>query len=243
MSRYKLEGIVLKHINYLDQDRIYTILTREKGKIATRGRGVRKISSRRGGNLDTLNHVEIVVSEGKSGFKTLLEAKTLNSYKNLKSSLDNSVKGFYIAELVHRLLEEESKQEGILDLLIDSLNKLEVHLDNETSRVNKFEIKLLELLGYGLALDRCVISGKPYNSSWEKIYFNPISGGFISEGHGGGIEINKNTADLLYSLKQKKSINKELLEDLGAVSETDRLIKMYIKDIIEGDIKTYRVFG
>src|SRR3990167_5620231 len=139
MSRYTVEAVVLKFTNFKDSDKIYTLFTKDKGKIIATGRGVRKISSRRGGNLDTLNHVAVGLSENSSGYKTITEVKTLNSFKKLKGSLQNSVKGFYIAELVYSLLEEGQEHNEVFDLLVDSLNKLEDHLNNEVSRINAFE--------------------------------------------------------------------------------------------------------
>lgn len=243
MARYKVEAVVLKFTNYKDSDKIFTLFSRERGRITTTAKGVRKISSRRGGNLDTLNHVSVGISEGESGrYKLITEVETLNSFKNLKASLDNSVKGFYITELIYRLLDDEEQNEAVFDLLISNLEKLDTHLNNEVSRVNSFEIALLELLGYGLYLDRCAITGRKYDGTWEYIKFNPVLGGFVSEPHAPGFQVDKTTADLLFALKTQKSINKSLLQP-EAIKEADRILKMYIREVLEGGVKTERIFG
>ncbi len=146
MPRYLVEAVVLKSINYQDTDRIVFLFTREKGKILVSARGVRKISSKRGGNLDTLNHISASISEGNNKkYKIVTEVTTTNSFKNLKKSLKNSARGFYIVELVDKLLDEGQVNEKAFDLLVESLQKMDSSLNNEVSRVNHFEIKLMQL--------------------------------------------------------------------------------------------------
>ncbi|MBT6401555.1 DNA repair protein RecO [candidate division WWE3 bacterium] len=243
MPRYSVEAVVLKSINFQDSDKIYTLFAKDKGKIIASGKGVRKISSRRGGNLDTLNHIVLGISESQRGFKTITEVKTVNSFRDLKSSLGNSAKGFYLAELVYKLLDESAEQNDVFDLLVSSLTKLDKHLNNEVSRVNSFEIKLMDLLGYGMYLDQCAKTSRPYDGSWDTIKFNASIGGLISDPSVPGIELTKGTADLLHALKTKRAIPKKLLEDASHIKEADRLLKAYIKDILDGDIRTARVFG
>ncbi|OGC47160.1 DNA repair protein RecO [candidate division WWE3 bacterium RIFCSPHIGHO2_01_FULL_42_13] len=243
MSRYTVEAVVLKFTNFKDSDKIYTLFTKEKGKIIATGKGVRKISSRRGGNLDTLNHVIVTLSENAGGYKSITEVKTLNSFKKLKGSLGNSVRGFYITELVYKLLEEDQEQNEIFDLLVRSLEKLEENLDNEVSRVNSFEIKLMDLLGYGMYLDRCARTGRKYDGTWEVIKFNPAIGGFVSEPNVPGLVLSKETADLLYALKTKRNINKGLLSNGGAVKEANTIIKSYVRDVLDGNVRVSQMFG
>ena len=243
MARYSVEAIVLKNINFRDSDKIFTLFAKDKGKITATGKGVRKISSRRGGNLDTLNHVVIGLSETAGGFKVITEAKTLNSFKNLKDSLENSIKGFYIAELVHKMIEYGQVHNDVFDLLISSLQKLNKHLNNEVSRVNAFEIKLMELLGYGMYLDQCAKTGRKYDGTWEVVKFNPAVGGFVSQQDLPGILLSQEVADLLHALKTKSRIKKDLLKDKQVTKEADRLIKGYIKDVLEGELRTLRIFS
>ena len=244
MPKYTEEALILKSTNYKDSDKLFSLFTKNRGKITASAKGVRKISSRRGGNLDTLNHVQVTISEGNSKkYKIITEVKTINSYMNLKDSLENSRKGFYIVELVYKLLDEDQKNIDIFNLLIYSLNKLDRHLNNEVSRVKAFEIKLMEYLGYEMYLDRCAKTQKKNDGTWKTIKFSPSLGGFISDPNIPGIDITKEIADLLCALKTKDRINKNLLEDKAAVKEADKLIKMYVRDIMEDNVKTQRVFG
>ncbi|MBI2414995.1 DNA repair protein RecO [candidate division WWE3 bacterium] len=241
MRSYNLTGVVLKFTNFKDADKIYTIFTREKGKISVLAKGVRKISSKRGGVMDTLNHVSIGIAESPSGFKILTEAKNLSSFQNLKSSLDNSMRGFYLAELIYRLTEEEHINNKVFELLVTTLIKLDHHLNNEISRINAFEIALMQALGYEMYLDKCAKTNKPYRVDWEATKFSPSLGGLVCDSQTPGVVIGKNTAELLFSLKTKKTIHKSLLEDRTAVLEADRMIKLFIDEVMDEKLKSTRI--
>jgi DNA repair protein RecO (recombination protein O) len=154
MRNYNIKGIVLKSTNYKDADKIYSVLTRELGKISVLGKGVRKISSRRGGNMDTINLISAKLSENRKGFKRLEEVKTIDSFKEIKESYELSCAAYYMAELIYRSLEEEEESEKIFNLLVKCLKVL----TNPTIRpgliTNHFELGLLGALGYEYQADR-----------------------------------------------------------------------------------------
>ncbi len=79
MKKYNVRAVVLKSLKYRDSDKIFTLLSKEKGKISAIGRGVRKISSRRNGNLDTLNLISANIHEDRVGFKSIEEVKTIET--------------------------------------------------------------------------------------------------------------------------------------------------------------------
>lgn len=242
MSKYLIEAVVLKATNYKDADKIYTLFAKDLGKISAMAKGVRKISSRRAGNLDTLNHVKLGITEYKD-IKIIDEAKTLNSFKDLKNSLDNSLRGFYIAELIHRFLDDYQEQNDIFNLVVDSLSKLNTNLDNESARINHFEIKLMDLLGYGMYLTECAKTGKVFDGTWDCVKFNFALGGFVSDAQSPGIVLSTNAANLLYELKTKNRINKELLSDKKVIFEVNEIIKSYVENISERKSNVTRMFG
>jgi len=148
MPGFNTKAVVLKNIVFQDADKIYTLLSEDRGKISGIAKGVRKVSSRRSGNLDTLNVVEIHLNEHKSGQNYITEVKTLEAFKKLKNNLELCKKGFYMAELVSRFLHEDDEAQPIFKLLVASLGELENKGNSITWRVNRFEIKLMQLLGY-----------------------------------------------------------------------------------------------
>ena len=92
MKKVNTVAVVLKSINYRDSDKIYTLLSKDLGKIPAIARGVRKISSRRAGNLDTLNLVKVGLSEGLGGMRQIDEVSGLNSFTILIHKAQNCIR-------------------------------------------------------------------------------------------------------------------------------------------------------
>ena len=170
MARYNVEAIVLKKVNFGETDRIYTLFTKEKGKIRAVAKGVRKISSRRGGNLDTLNLATINLTESNGGFNSIVEVKTLNSHKNIKKTLEKSLAGFYIAEVINKSVEEDSENRELFELLKVSLSVLDIGDKKPGFVVNKFEFLLMKILGYEMSLEKLKSINKNELDNRLKIY-------------------------------------------------------------------------
>lgn len=240
MFRYSVEGVVIKNLNYKDSDKIYTIFTKNKGKISASAKGVRKISSRRAGNLDTLNYVVIGIFEGSFGYKTITEVKTLNSFRKLKSSIPKVSKAYFLLELVHKFLEEDHEEEKIFNLLISSLEKMEEDDKNIDFWVLFFEISLLILLGYGLTFEKCKICGREYSDSWEAYKFNYGLGGLVCDRCDGGFVISRGSSYVLNNVRSGKLSDKFLHKE---ILESDRILKTYISFILNSEIRSTTIFN
>lgn len=148
MTSFNVKAIVLKNYQHQDADKIYTLLTKEKGRISVIGKGVRKVTSRRAGNMDTLNNVEAQLQKHKSGILYLQEVKTLKTYKKIKSLDTLANKAFYLLELINKTTFEDENAQKIYFLLIKTLDRLEAGEEDPFLLINKFEIKLMQFLGY-----------------------------------------------------------------------------------------------
>lgn len=144
MPSITVEGLILKRANFGEADRMITILTKHLGKISVVARGVRRITSRRAGNVELLNLVKIGLHKGK-GY-TLTEAESIETFPRIKSNLATSTAAFHILELANKLLPEDDPNFRAYDLVVETLKKLE---DNPRQIfIRAFEIKFLNLLGF-----------------------------------------------------------------------------------------------
>jgi recombinational DNA repair protein (RecF pathway) len=144
MPSLTVEGIILKRANFGEADRMLTILTKTLGKVSVVARGVRKITSRRAGNVELLNLVKVGLFKGK-GY-TLTEAQSVETFPRIKSNLALSTAGFHILELANKMLPEDDANFRAYDLIVETLRKLE---NNPRQLiVRAFEIKFLSLLGF-----------------------------------------------------------------------------------------------
>jgi DNA repair protein RecO (recombination protein O) len=230
MKTLSTKAFVLKKINYGDADKIYTLFTRDSGKISAIARGVRKISSKRSGNLDTLNLISVSMTKSGAGFSSITEVKTLESFKEIKSTLEISMKGYYIAELVLKSLEEGHESAGIFDLMNDSLRMFANHKLPPNLVTSYFEIHFMEQLGYQLVFDKCTVCGRPLSKGWSSFRFNFNLGGFVCENcRKDGIHVSRIAAVVLYNLYKKRfSAFEGILQDKLPVKEIDTLLKNYI---------------
>ena len=57
-----VEAVVLKTYDVGEADRFCIVLTKERGRIAARARGVRKLTSKMGGSLLPLHHVHGLIN-------------------------------------------------------------------------------------------------------------------------------------------------------------------------------------
>ena len=141
MKSYKTEGIIIKRSNFGEADRIVTVFTRRHGKIKVLAKGVRRITSRRGPNIELFNLVTLFIHKGRS-FDILEEAEVLNTFSGLRKNLDLVSLAYHVCELVDGLCPENQAHPKVYDLMLEVLSEL------ETGLIHKFEIDLLSELGY-----------------------------------------------------------------------------------------------
>jgi DNA repair protein RecO (recombination protein O) len=144
MASFLVEGLILKKRDFGEADRVLTVLTDRFGKISVIAKGVRRITSRRAGNIELLNIVKLHLFKAKN--YTLTEAEGRQVFPKIKSNLTLSTTAFYILELVDKLLPEDEKNLQVYDLTKETLYLLE---NNPRQLfIRAFEIKILSILGF-----------------------------------------------------------------------------------------------
>lgn len=143
MRNYKTEGIILKRTNFGEADKILTIFTRHFGKIKVLAKGVRKLTSRKGGNLELFNWVRLFVSKGRN-LDVVTEAETLKAFQAWRRDLRKVGLAYHYCELVERLTAEGVPNQEIFKLLVGTLSNLH-QLEHKGQ---EFEKKILEETGF-----------------------------------------------------------------------------------------------
>ena len=139
--------MILKRLNYGEADRILTIYTKYRGKIRAIAKGVRKITSRKGGNVELFNHCVLFLAEGRN-LDIVTEAQVVNSFSRLSDDLEKTATGFYLVELIDQLTPDGQINRQVFDLLVGALSALQSTVNNQQSTIRNFEISLLRLLGF-----------------------------------------------------------------------------------------------
>ena len=145
MNSFKTEGIILKRRDFGEADRIVTVFSLHRGKISILAKGVRRITSRRAGNIELLNRVSMYLYQGK-GMPILTEAESLDTYFKLKGDLILSTYAYHILELVDKLTAENQENRKLYTGLVEVLKRLEKN--PRQILVRAFEAKILSNLGF-----------------------------------------------------------------------------------------------
>ncbi len=139
---------VLHHRPFRDTSRILDILSRDHGRLSLVARGSRSAKSRLKGILRPFTPLSISwVSRSELG--TLTGAEIVGG--SLTLSGDALMSGFYVNELLLKLLHQHDPQPGIFDIYSESIARL-AEVDDVASSLRRFEMQLLRMLGYALNL-------------------------------------------------------------------------------------------
>ena len=144
MRSFSDEAVVLKKQDFGEADRILTLFTKGHGKMKVLAKGVRRPTSRKGGNLDLLNHVTIFVNKGRS-LDLVTQAQSINTFYHLKKEIKSVSKAYYICEITDSLCAEGVASGYVFDLLVDTFSRFSV---NTTKRIWEYEFNLLNHLGF-----------------------------------------------------------------------------------------------
>ena len=136
-----LEAIVLRVIDVGEADRLVVLFTRQRGRIAARAKGVRRLHSRMGGSLQPGAHVTAQVTEGRGGW-IVAGASTLGEDAGFPSAvaLSRAQEGI---EILLALTEDDEPLPGVFDLLHAFLRLCRA----ERRMLLPFTLRLLWLLG------------------------------------------------------------------------------------------------
>lgn len=158
MPSYSAEAVVLRKADFGEADQILTLLTRYHGKVSAVAKGVRRVDSRKGGNLDLLNHVKTFLAEGKN-LDLITEVELLSAWPKLKSDLEKVALAYQVAELANEFLVEGQENREVYDLILTTLREIEAGSKPEQA-LTIFKVKLLPALGFQPQLDHCVRCGR-----------------------------------------------------------------------------------
>ena len=209
MRAFKTEGIILKRRNFGEADRILTVFTLQRGKISVIAKGVRRITSRRAGNVELLNRVSMYLYQGK-GMPILTEAQSLETYEKLKGDLTLSTYAYHILELIDKMTAENQESRILYGHLVEVLKRLSKK--PRQILVRAFEAKILSVSGF-------------INFSSESRMYTP------------GVSVG--TGEILKTLEnlQWEQIEKIKVDEKQAL-ELEKVLRYHLERVIEGHLKS-----
>jgi len=178
MSLVKTEGIVLKSLKYGDSSVIFSLYTKDFGKLKLKALGIKRAKSRTA-PLGFFSLAEVVFyKREKSELHLLSSAESLKSFSGLSKSLNRFSWASAVSELLDQLISGEEPNQRIFNLSLKTLSRMEIVDESNLEKIFwGFALKLFSHLGYKPKLDTCVNCGKEIKE--KEVFLSPERGGVI----------------------------------------------------------------
>ena len=136
-------GFVLHSYPYKETSLIVDVFTRDHGRVPLVAKGAKRPHSTLRGVLQTFQPLQLAWS-GKSEVRTLVSAEWVGGLRPLERSA--LLCGFYLNELLVKLLARDDPHPVLFDHYVSALNQL-AHDEPPTIVLRKFELALLKETG------------------------------------------------------------------------------------------------
>ncbi len=200
--RYRTLGFVFRQKDLGEADKIFSVFTKDFGRIEVLGKGIRKISSKLRGGIEIFSISEIEFVEGRYQ-KRLVGAQIKKRFKKIKKDLKKLSIAFKIAEALDLLIRGPEREKKIFLLLEKTFSKLNFS-KRERLIYLIFFWKLISLLGYSLQINFCSLCQKKIN---QRVFIDFSLGGVICERCQKvarmGREVDKSVLKFLKLLREK----------------------------------------
>lgn len=174
MTDQKLRGIVVRTNDYLENDRLLTVLTFEEGTATIKARGVRK----KGAKLAFASGVffcgefEIAESHGRY---ILTGARSLYDYSPLAEDIEKFYYACHFIDISSAIIMEKHPDQEMLRFLLNALHMLVTGNCSPILLTAIFELRAAVLTGFSPSVYECAVCGSQTNS----MKFSVAAGGFV----------------------------------------------------------------
>ncbi len=177
LATYRDRAVVLRKLDYGEADRIFTLLTREHGKVGAIAKGVRKPESKLGPSLELYGHVDVLLARGRGELDVVAQVARVPGYR-IEGDVERMAHAALIAELAERVCEDRHPIDGVYELAVASLDELARESDPRRASA-WFLLTALDLLGYAPQLMSCVSCDKVLAA--KPAAFSAEAGGFLCD--------------------------------------------------------------
>ncbi|MDO8530171.1 MAG: DNA repair protein RecO [bacterium] len=172
---YATEGFIFKKEDRLETDRVFSVFTKEFGRVEIFGKAIRKVTSKLRSGTEIFSYVYIEFIQGKNK-KTLTEAITLEKFKSLPVTSEKFEVAYRISSLVDVFVTGEQTDESILKLLMISFRQL--NSSNKNILVYYYFFwNFISVLGHKPELSTCVMCQGDLTPA--NLFFSYVEGGTV----------------------------------------------------------------
>lgn len=228
---YRVEGIVIRTVDYGENHKIVTLITNNSGKVGVLVRGARKVRSKHASLAQPFTYGEFNFTRN-TGLGTLQHGELIASNHLLRTDLDLTAHASYIAELIDRGIQDEEIGNAHFEQLKACFSNLTEGKDVVVI-TSIFEMKMLIMSGYSPVVEECIHCG------------NHV-GPFKLSGYAGGILCSRcsaQDASLLpvsdTALKLLRLFKRIDLRQVGNINLSDEVkleVTKLIRHLVDGQL-------
>ena len=142
-------------MDYRETSQLVTLFTREKGKMPVLAKGARLAKSQFGATLQPMAYIQaIIYYKPTREIQTLSETAHIKLFPDVGAGLEKLTVGIRMIEFVQALLQVEEQNEDVFNLVVYTMERLEVATANVENIWLYFQIKLAGLLGFQPFVER-----------------------------------------------------------------------------------------
>ena len=142
----EVKGLVIRSVDLKESDRLITIFTEEQGAVTALARGARTLKSRKMSSTMQFCYGTFVLY-GQSDKYWVKEASLIESFFNIRDSIDGLALANYIAEILSDVTVESAECD-LLRLSLNSLYAIAEHKYSLEKIKAVFEIRCASILGF-----------------------------------------------------------------------------------------------
>jgi|SRR5208283_5671884 DNA repair protein RecO (recombination protein O) len=237
------DAIVLRSMKYGETSKIVTLYSKKFGKIKVIAKGARSAKSKFGASLEPMMHSSIILyKKEQRDLHVLSKCELSTPFFKFDGNGDRLAVGLALVELVNLVMHDEEENLPMFALLVKALEAVDRASQNILNIFFAFELRLLEIFGYGLNLHDCMRCGRSVveNEEVNGVFLLLASGSVrCSDCHSalnaGGIKASKGIAQSLFQMQSLPlgSID-DLRLDLSKKDEILALLQTYMQYHIAG---------
>ena len=153
---YQVTAINLGGFDLGEADKVLYLFSAERGLQKAVAKGAKKPKSKMCGRIDPLHINELLLACGRN-FEIITEARTVETFSELRSDFERLSYGLYYAELTRAFAEGRSQESSVFfDYLAAAIHLQARQAAPSVWLCLEFEMGLLEFLGYKPELTYCL---------------------------------------------------------------------------------------
>lgn len=228
MPTLAADAICIRHWDFSETSQTVSLFTRPAGLLRGLAKGARRPGGNFSGGIDLLSRGQVVAIVKPGRELATLTAWTLaGTWRSLRSDLSANRAGYYIADLVQRLLAPADPHPALFDATVACLDALDGGLDAGAATL-VFQTSIVGEVGlrprYG-----------PLPSGAATLLFSPAAGGLVEGGANDAWKVRRTTLDLLAGLADRpavEALTHAAMADADSVGRANRLLAAYLRHVL-----------